>query len=380
MSTTTSLQRSPGEVWRSVRRPVLVIGAVLGLFLAFVFFDTARTSGPFSPDSTDPAGAKALAVLLGNHNVHVTGTTTAAAATPVDGAGHTLLIAPGGSLDAGTWSAIGRAGWSHIVLFRPTSRALDELAPGVEIAGSLASGSRESGCDLPAATRAGSVTAAGTSYSAPDGAVSCYGDGIHGSVVRLTGGDRIVDVVGTPASFTNAHLAEDGNAALALNLLGTHGELTWFLPGFEAADPEADPANPLVPDWARYVAWMSAFTALAFALWRGRRLGPVVPEALPVVVHAAETTEGRARLYRRSRARDRAGWALRESALARMRGALGLGLRAEPAAVVSAVAGRTGRDPAAVHQLLYGPPPFDDAALLTLSRELDALTQEVRRP
>ncbi len=61
MSTTTSLQRSPGEVWRSVRRPVLVIGAVLGLFLAFVFFDTARTSGPFSPDSTDPAGAKALA-------------------------------------------------------------------------------------------------------------------------------------------------------------------------------------------------------------------------------------------------------------------------------------------------------------------------------
>ena len=39
-------------------------------------------------------------------------------------------------------------------------------------------------------------------------------------------------------------------------------------------------------------------------LWRGRRLGPLVVEPLPVVVKAVESTQGRGRLYRR--VRDRA--------------------------------------------------------------------------
>ena len=40
---------------------------------------------------------------------------------------------------------------------------------------------------------------------------------------------------------------------------------------------------------------------LAAAIWRGRRFGPLVPERLPVTVRAAETTEGRARLYAHAR-------------------------------------------------------------------------------
>jgi hypothetical protein len=106
----------------------------------------------------------------------------------------------------------------------------------------------------------------------------------------------------------------------------------------------------------------------------------VVPEPLPVIVHAAETTEGRARLYRRSRARDRAAAALRESALGKLRKAHGIPRRAEPPAVVATVAARTGRDPAMLYELLYGLAPTDDATLLSLSHELDVLTQEVRHP
>ena len=73
-------------------------------------------------------------------------------------------------------------------------------------------------------------------------------------------------------------------------------------------------------------------------------------------MHAAETTEGRARLYRRSRARDRAAAALRESALGKLHKAHGIPRRAEPAAVVATVAARTGRDPAMLYELLYGLP------------------------
>ena len=57
--------------------------------------------------------------------------------------------------------------------------------------------------------------------------------------------------------------------------------------------------------------WCSRRRGVLLALWQARRLGPVVAERLPVVVRAAETVEGRGRLYRARRARDRAAAALR---------------------------------------------------------------------
>ena len=67
--------------------------------------------------------------------------------------------------------------------------------------------------------------------------------------------------------------------------------------------------------------------------------GPLVAERLPVVVRASETVEGRGRLYRSRRARDRAADALRTSTLQRVLPRLGLGPNAEPMpTVVQAVA------------------------------------------
>ncbi|MPY64742.1 DUF4350 domain-containing protein, partial [Streptomyces spongiae] len=37
-------------------------------------------------------------------------------------------------------------------------------------------------------------------------------------------------------------------------------------------------------------------------------------------------------------------------------------------------------DGQALHALLFGPPPGDDAALIALADQLDALEREVRRP
>lgn len=375
---TTTLERSGREIWRSVRTPVLVITGILVAAVAIFVATGARTSGPFSPDSTEKTGARALRALLENHGVQVTATNDLVDAT-ASGADRTLLVAPGGALGEQDWERINRAGWSHVVLVRPPRTALRVLAPGVEPAGTVTEDSRDAGCDLPAAVKAGTATVSGSTYSIPESAVGCYGDGIHNTVVRLTRDDRIVDVVGTPRTFTNDILDEDGNAALALDLIGTHGRLVWYLPGFET-DEAAEDGDPIVPPWVHHVAWMSGIAVLVIAFWRGRRLGPVVPEPLPVIVHAAETTEGRARLYRRSQARDRAAAALRESALGRLQRLHGIGRRTEPVAVVSTVAASTGHDPASLHHLLYGPPPIDDDSLLDLSRRLDQLTQEVRRP
>jgi hypothetical protein len=84
--------------------------------------------------------------------------------------------------------------------------------------------------------------------------------------------------------------------------------------------------------------------------------------------------EGRARLYRAHRARDRAAGALRTAALTRLLPRLGLGRNAAPPAVTAAVAQRTGRDTGAV---LFGPAPGTDAELLELAHQLDDLERQV---
>jgi hypothetical protein len=376
----TAVGRSAGESWRVLRTPMLVTGVIVLAAIVIMIATAARTSGPFSPDSTEQSGARALAAMLENHGVTVRGTELLDDAIE-PGDGKTLLIGPMGQLDRSDWQRIADAGWSHIILIRPGPRALEALAPGVEDTNQiLSSRSREPDCDLPAAVKAGTVTVGGSTYSAPATAQACYGDGVTNTVIRLETDGRIVDVVGSQRSFTNDQIADDGNAALALNLIGTHQDLTWYLPRWESSgydDPDED-APPLIPPDVRYIGWALAFAVLVVALWRGRRLGPMVAERLPVIVRAAETTEGRARLYRRSRARDRAAAALRESALGKLHKAHGIPRRADPSAVVATVAARTGRDPAMLYELLYGLPPLSDPALMSLSHELDVLTQEVR--
>jgi hypothetical protein len=107
----------------------------------------------------------------------------------------------------------------------------------------------------------------------------------------------------------------------------------------------------------------------------------VVVEPLPVVVRATESVEGRARLYRRGKARGRAADALRTSTLARLRSRLSLPRSADVATIVAAVSLRTGRPDTEVTALLSpGTDPTDDVGLTRLANALDALENEVRHP
>ena len=115
------------------------------------------------------------------------------------------------------------------------------------------------------------------------------------------------------------------------------------------------------------------------ALWRARRLGPLVAERLPVVVRAAETVEGHARLYQSRRARDRAPPPCAPPAgpgPARLGLARTPGRRRDRAGPGGPVRWRRGTD----RGMLFGPVPADDAALVTLADDLDALEREVRTP
>ncbi|WP_217991162.1 hypothetical protein [Mobilicoccus massiliensis] len=118
-------------------------------------------------------------------------------------------------------------------------------------------------------------------------------------------------------------------------------------------------------------------TLLALALWRGRRLGPLVTEPLPVAVPADETTRARARLYRRAGDPDAIARILRDAAADDLRQALRLRPDSELTEIARAIAAAlpdtTADD---VHALLTRPVP--ERELLAHARELRRLRRKVR--
>jgi len=135
-----------------------------------------------------------------------------------------------------------------------------------------------------------------------------------------------------------------------------------------------------VPSWVRWALLQLVLAVAVVIWWRGRRLGRVVVEPLPVVVRATESVEGRARLYRRGHARESAADAMRTASLTRLRARLALPRTASTEVVVAAVSARTARPATEVAALLTpGGNPGDDASLTGLVDALDALENEVRR-
>lgn len=203
------------------------------------------------------------------------------------------------------------------------------------------------------------------------GSTACYPGEEGHSLVQVVEAGRTVTVLGSQQPLRNDSLASDGNAALLLNLLAGK-DVVWLIPA-PAAERPTDPLDLLHPGFMLSLpVLVAAFALLAF--WRGRRLGPLVAERLPVVVRASETTEGRAQLYASRRARDRAAAALRSGLIERLRPILGLGPNTAPSTVVAAVSARCTYSPEQVYALLYGRPdgadPFlrDDAELVRARR------------
>nr|WP_240897224.1 DUF4350 domain-containing protein [Kineococcus vitellinus] len=371
--------RPPLTRWQRRRAGVLVGALVLAVLLLVALLSPRTNRESMSPSSVAPAGARALAQVLGEQGVRVREERSwAAAQQALSGAddGATVLVTAPELLSADRLRALAASG-ADLVLLRPRAAALAALTGGVRVGTTSAATDRDPGCDAPAAVAAGRARAGGTAYAVAPGApaLSCYG----GSYVqqRLDGGGRLV-VLGQPGLLTNRWVAQEGNAALALHVLGGREELVWYLPDPLDAESAPVPLGQLVPGWLAPAAVLLLLAALTAVLWRGRRLGRLVPEPLPVVVRAAETVEGHGRLYATAGAAGRAAELLRGAAVRRLRAVVRLDATAPVSDVADQVAHLTGRAPAQVRELLAGPAPRDDAALVRLAGDLDALERSVR--
>jgi hypothetical protein len=368
--------------WRLWRLPVAVGVVLLVVAVGTALVHRSAGTGELDPDSVDPGGTRALATLLGGHGVDVqrAGDTDrvfreAAESGP---AGLTVVVPFPELLAPRTLARLADLPRRvRVLLVQPDPFTLDALDTGVQVEEPAAKPPGGPGCALPAARVAGPADVDGWRYAAPDGATSCYDGGL---VVTRTGPQIVY--LGSAEPLTNDRLDERGNAALALGLLTESPRLLWLT----MAAPELDSSGAdngllaVLPGWVLPAAVLLLVAGAAAALWQGRRLGAPVAEPLPVIVRSAETVEGRARLYRRSRARDRAVAALRGGALSRLLPTLGLGREPGRQALVEAVAERSGVPAADVDALLHGPVPPDDARLVAVADGLDRLVAATLNP
>jgi hypothetical protein len=367
------------ERWRRGRRVALVAGIILLASIVLGVIASQERRGYLDPQGVDPSGSRAIVRLLEAQGVQVDEVRTVEQAASATSAGETMLVTIPDLIRPETVQRLVDTG-ADLVLIGPADAS--PFADGVAASGSAAPEELDPRCDLAAAERAGSARLGGVGYDAGSSAHRCYRrDDLAFLVVDSTETGAQLVVLGTGDPLTNQYLDEDGNASLALGLLGRHPQLVWFRPTIEPG-PAGQQATfgELLPDWVVPVVWQLGVAAVLAAWWRARRLGPVVAEPLPVVVRASETTEGRARLYRRGRARGHAAGVLRAAVVSRLRLRLGLPRDAGPPAVTQAVSIRARQPPGQVGAILAGPPPIDDSALVELAHDLDQLEQEVRSP
>lgn len=418
---TTVPPRAPRSRRRTVVRVVvLVLAVALAVGLLTLFVAGPRPVGPpLDPEDTGRDGARAVAEVLRQQGVDVSVVRsideverTLDRSGPRDG--WTVVMARSAYLGTGAAERLTRAveQTRRLVLVEPDDIELQDLRLPLTVTGG-GDTALAAACTSGVAGPTDRLSAVWSSYGSLDdptlpppaaaptfcfppeataGTAGTAGTGEgstgpSGAVVVLPGEDAAPEtvVLGSARALSNGKVLDDAHAALALRALGPTEHLLWYVPGIsdlDATDPSgehvADPGRG-VPQWLGPAGWLLAAAVIAFALARGRRLGRLVVEPLPVVVRASETTEARGRLYHRAADRPFAAQVLRGGSRTRLADRLGLPRSTPVVSLVDAVARASGVPRSDVERLLDGPDPTTDRDLLLLSQGLADLEESVRK-
>lgn len=372
----TAVTPTARQRWRTGRWILAALVLVTAVATLTTSLTSPRPGGRMDPAATSPEGAHALVTLLRDHGVEVVVADDIAAVERAAGPGTLVLTVQTFHLVSDDVIRRLAAVPGDRLVVEPISRTREMLAPEVRL-DSLGTAGGPPDCDLREATRAGDVQFGSSDAFEASGDVPvtrCY----EGAVVRYREAGRTVTVVGSADFMTNSGLLKRGNAALAMNLAGARPRVIWYAPQRSEGESSGGATIfDLIPDRVMWIVVQLCLVVLLVALWKGRRIGPLVAEQLPVVVRASETVEGRGRLYRSHRAGDSAADALRTATLQRLLPRLGLGPNADHTSIVQTVVQRTGQDPNVVGHTLFGPPPATDADLVNLANALDNIERQV---
>lgn len=396
----TRRSEGPGVKSRIAGAKWFIGGAVLLLMLGTIAY-TQRADNDYATLSIknyDPNGARALAEVAQDQGLHTRQIATLADARITDPGSTTLVIASGESLQPfQARTVVDYPG--DIVIIGP-NRALWE-ALGLEIFIDYSTQSTaQAQCDQADAVAAGTISASGGVFGGEPAADAelCFwpADGAGAGVVFTQGpAGGSVTLVADPTIVLNDMIDNEGNAALALRLIGKHDNAVWYLGSYfdtttltwTSPDSPQGPAQrddvpastDFLPPGTGNAVFALVLALFVVALWRARRFGPLVHEPLPVVIRSSESTRGRARLYRAAGASGRAAASLRASAAARIGARIGVTRSADRTVFVAAAARACGRTIGDVEAILYGPPPTTESAMMSLIEQIDTLEREVHR-
>ncbi|MGQ4548196.1 DUF4350 domain-containing protein [Dermabacteraceae bacterium P13077] len=388
----------------SSRKKVLIITAASLFLLLSIIWILLRgfyISGHLEPSSPEPQGSRALVTVLRENGTEVVVRRSVGGAVKDLERGNTLLITDPSALSRKQLAFLEQhlqpdnAARGRIVLVSPNQQVLSIMAPDIWPAatiGTPAATAKGEQCALN--TRARSIAAGtptssrkslqkklieehpGVLFSVHGSASACF---LHDSQVSVAKQGRVV-AVGSSAPFTNRFLAEQDNAAFALNLLSQGKPVTWYLPSPDdpSSDPESSAADYLPPAIRPFTTGLILpVLLLLIASWH--RLGPVVREPLPVTVPAAELTRSRAQLMMRFRQRERAAHELRAKTrrelVALLGGPASAGSEEQIAFLQKASPKNSGR----LRELLTDSPIKNNSALRQLAEDLIHLEKETRR-
>lgn len=356
---------------------LIVLGAVLAILVgSYVNAGKSRYPGDLDPGNPKPNGARAIARVLEDEGVEVIVARGAVELAEASiGADTMVLVTSSSELgESTTRQLLHHSGGAVLLLVvDPDERVARQL-------GYTGPATRLETEDL---VQARCLGLEGLSVRVDQ--VTVYRSTIR-SCLRTESGALLADgrgqamLLGAPGILQNRQILQADNAAVALRLLGQAERLVWYVP--KATDQVAGDEVGLaefLPTWLTPALWVVGLSVGALVLWRGRRLGPLATEPLPVTVKAIETAQSRGRLYRKAQDRAHAARALRQAAVVRLGERLRLPHDADPTEVAGAAAAASGRSYDDVRGLLYGGPPTTDRDLIHLATGLADLDDSVRK-
>lgn len=373
---------------------VLVTAAVLAVLLLW----PARFTGlALDPENPTPEGTKALAQVLGQEGIKVTIVRTIADAAELatDAEPTTLVITD--YYRAAYYNS--NSGMDEVINSYPDVVVLGALSMPDEMTQEFqvdytsfeTEVTFDAKCPSAVVGQARTISTANSQvFRLSPGSVSnearmCFvrdGVGLLAHT-RLASGTNI-DVVADEMAFTNGAILRSDAAALALTLMGRHPHLVWLsLDPDSVYDDEEEEENAapegqaFLPPWFDSFRGLLVWSGLVAMMWRGRRLGRLVIEPLPVVVKAIETTLARGRVYHKTHATERSLLALQQATARRLAQRLSLPANAPLAQVSDATAVAANRDPSQVWEMLSAP-VHSEQEMVSRAQGLATLEEEVR--
>jgi hypothetical protein len=366
-------------VGRHGRAVVLALVAVLAIAAFWVLVGSPKSAPtPYSPSSTAPNGAKALALLLGQLGDKV----NTSGLLPAPGEGVALVLYD--QLDASTQAEVTR--WvkrgGTLVVADPTSPLEGTVvAQGLPNQALTATGSLAPACQAPWVRDVSVVDPEGGSFlEVPGGAYSCFpavGHADASFAVAESDGAGVVVALGGADLWSNRYLSDNDNALLAADLLahdkgGTVGWLVTSRVGSGTATIWS-----IVPSRVKALLATLLIAALAACLWRARRLGRPVLEVPIVPLPGSELVVATGRLLEKNGRFEEAAALMRADACRQFASRLGQAPGTGPATVAQVAAHYGGLPADEVVAALCGPPPRNETELLELARSLQRIREEV---